>query len=774
MSSDSTNQPPRRWLHIDAALQYASIGWKVFPCKQKGKEPLTKHGCRDATVDAKQIEKWWKKWPHANIGVACGPNSGAGGLYVADIDVKDNASGFDSIKDLDIPGTLRQETPSGGAHLFFSSPLAPANKNSFLPGVDIRGDGYYVILAPSVHPNGKLYSWASEKPWDIVPVLFPDCLRPEAHIKEATETVQRRQKLTSDVETRAIKYLRQCDPAVQGQCGHNKLLWAASAMIHGFLLSEADTMRLLLGHYNPRCEPPWNMRSPKDHRDFARKVGQATANPPNQPQGWLLNELDSIDLASLPTIPDSVVDQWIEDSTVSVLGSTHLELPAEKVAASPEPVWEAPKKDELGDSGILIPPGVTGDMCKWINNTALVYQPLLSVAAVLAFYGALLGQKLAGPRNMRTNIYCMGVGDSSCGKQHGVTLIRNLCSLAGCSGILGGSNFASASSIEVMLARDPVQFCPCDEIGFLLKDANAIGSSRAGIRPVLMTLYSSSGTTYISQEYATQEPRKLVQPCLSLYGTTAPDGFYESLDQASISNGWLSRCLVFKAGYPHIKRWEVDGEVGPSQHIVENVRKWFKAKVLRHADASDLKRISEIEDTELINLGPKPRRASLTDSALKVFRDFDRDCCKAAVMHEAYAPLWLKAVENAFRIATIVCGGVSFENPTIDTVVAEYACNLVRYLLQNVGEDCSANVAENPVMKQKQKLLRIIHAAGRKGVALMPLSRKSQWLTAGQRKDILLDLEQSGLITTQKIKGKGRPTLQIVHQEFALEGIDEQ
>ena len=64
------------------ALVYASrLAWPVFPLKPHGKDPLTAHGYKDATVDEKQIREWAKKWPDANIGIPTGIR-----FWVLDID----------------------------------------------------------------------------------------------------------------------------------------------------------------------------------------------------------------------------------------------------------------------------------------------------------------------------------------------------------------------------------------------------------------------------------------------------------------------------------------------------------------------------------------------------------------------------------------------------------------------------------------------------------------------------------------------------------------
>ncbi|MFN4261768.1 MAG: bifunctional DNA primase/polymerase, partial [Gemmataceae bacterium] len=65
---------------LNAALRYADMGYRVFPCAPGSSTPLTDHGFLDATTDAEQIERWWALHPSANIAIA------AGGLLVVDLD----------------------------------------------------------------------------------------------------------------------------------------------------------------------------------------------------------------------------------------------------------------------------------------------------------------------------------------------------------------------------------------------------------------------------------------------------------------------------------------------------------------------------------------------------------------------------------------------------------------------------------------------------------------------------------------------------------------
>jgi hypothetical protein len=151
---------------LDAALEHAKQDTPVFPCRTDDKSPLTPNGYKDATTDEKQITLWWTQYPSAMIGM---PTGKASGRWVLDLDI-DASKGLNGIKELEklvakngpLPKTRSSKTPRGGMHLFFAYTGAVTIKNStskLAPGIDVRGEGGYVILPPSVTADGGSYSW---------------------------------------------------------------------------------------------------------------------------------------------------------------------------------------------------------------------------------------------------------------------------------------------------------------------------------------------------------------------------------------------------------------------------------------------------------------------------------------------------------------------------------------------------------------------------------------------------------------------------------------
>jgi hypothetical protein len=165
--------------NFEIALKYAKRGWPVFPVKSKGKKPLTKNGFKDATTDQDKIKKWWQKWPNANIGIPTGRDTFIG----LDLDVKGDINGEDYARNIygfEVEGPAVR-TGGGGLQAYYNPPSFDVKNSAgdIAEGIDIRGDGGYVVVPPSIHPTGNRYEWI-ENPNGSLPDM-PDWLIKELY-----------------------------------------------------------------------------------------------------------------------------------------------------------------------------------------------------------------------------------------------------------------------------------------------------------------------------------------------------------------------------------------------------------------------------------------------------------------------------------------------------------------------------------------------------------------------------------------------------------------
>lgn len=234
-------------IFLRAALAYAEkFSLPVFPLVEGTKRPLTAHGLHDATTDIEQIKAWWSKHPKANIGIPCGPVSG---LVVIDEDVRNGSEeSIDRLEYKDyepLPDTVTVLTPSGGRHRWYKhDERITRTKLEHYDGIDIQRAGKYVVVPPSIHPNGKSYefelsSHLSETPIANLPEFF----------------INLTQQFSADGEIKA-KPKEHWVKVLQGveEGGRNE----TAASLAGYLLRKLDVPIAyeLLCAWNERNNPP--------------------------------------------------------------------------------------------------------------------------------------------------------------------------------------------------------------------------------------------------------------------------------------------------------------------------------------------------------------------------------------------------------------------------------------------------------------------------------------------------------------------------------------
>jgi hypothetical protein len=186
---------------LDAALGYAARGIPVYPahwarsipggpslacscqrgpsCDRPAKHPLVRHGIHDATCDPAQLERWWQRWPQANLGLATG--------IIFDVLDVDGPAGLAALRQLARPVGLRLPGPlvatgGGGWHHWFTPTGLGNRPPRGLAHVDWRGIGGCVLAPPSRHASGEHYRWLvqpDQAPLPEVPAALRALLGPD-------------------------------------------------------------------------------------------------------------------------------------------------------------------------------------------------------------------------------------------------------------------------------------------------------------------------------------------------------------------------------------------------------------------------------------------------------------------------------------------------------------------------------------------------------------------------------------------------------------------
>jgi hypothetical protein len=301
------NQPRKLSKLGRAALHYATqFRWRVFPlhstddagmctcgnaaCGGPGKHPRTPRGCLDASLDSAQVRAWWERWPDANVGIATGA-----GLVVIDVDPR--SGGDDAMVDLRrslgaLPDTIEALTGGGGRHVYLSTPVEVRNSAGTLgAGVDVRGDGGYVVAPPSTHASGTAYAWElSSRPDEVEAAPVP---------QPWLDAMTARPKL------RALPGGKG-EPFPEGQRNASLYKRACSMRSSGF--DHPAILAAIMSENDARCVPPLDpaevkaivasackhpegyspeVRAKVEAREAARAEGLTAAQPKNESGDWL-------------------------------------------------------------------------------------------------------------------------------------------------------------------------------------------------------------------------------------------------------------------------------------------------------------------------------------------------------------------------------------------------------------------------------------------------------------------------------------------------------
>jgi Bifunctional DNA primase/polymerase, N-terminal len=185
----------------------------VFPCDAR-KRPIVAGGFKAASVDPSVIRELFAGDSAVMIGMPTGP---ASGMFVVDVDVKGAARGMEWLAENQdaLPPTLTHRTGSGGRHVFLRYPTEGAIRNSaskIAPGVDVRGDGGYVIVPPS--PG---YTVICGGPVATAPAWLLSVIRQSRALPPVEQIVRGTGRLADRVMGRVVRSLDRVARAGEGQ-----------------------------------------------------------------------------------------------------------------------------------------------------------------------------------------------------------------------------------------------------------------------------------------------------------------------------------------------------------------------------------------------------------------------------------------------------------------------------------------------------------------------------------------------------------------------------
>lgn len=365
-----------------------------------------------------------------------------------------------------------------------------------------------------------------------------------------------------------------------------------------------------------------------------------------------------------------------------------------------------------------MPPGFVGALAQYIYQHAP--RPVAEVAIVgaLGLMAGVAGRVWYIPKS-GLNLYIVLVARSAIGKEamhSGVnTLLQAAREFYGEAGLIAdSSDFASGPALLKACAQNPCFVNLAGEIGhkFVLMAENRDTSMRS-LRKQMTTLYSKSGPDAVAGgiSYSSQENNveSMQAVAFSLIGETTPGTFYESITDAMMSDGFMSRfCVIEYSGdRPARNPAHVDR---PPEPLVRHL-----ATIMQHAGKASAADVFQ--------------KVAFSPAAQALLDRFDEECDTGIVGQddENLRQLWNRAHLKALRVAALLAVGDHFSNPVVTEEHATWAITLVRHGVAAFDKRIrQGDIGEGSDGGREQKVLQVC-----RDFLLMPHEKLPSWLKHG-------------------------------------------
>ncbi len=367
-----------------------------------------------------------------------------------------------------------------------------------------------------------------------------------------------------------------------------------------------------------------------------------------------------------------------------------------------------------------MPPGFVGALAQFIYQQAP--RPVAEVAIVgaLGFMAGIVGRAWHIPGS-GLNLYVVLVARSAIGKEamHSgiaklITAVMAQCPVAG--NFVDFNDYVSGPALIKACAHNMCFVNVAGEIGHkFVQMATTNDANARSLRKVLTTLYSKSGPTDVAGGIAYSDQEKNVQSvsgmAFSLIGETTPGTFYESITDAMMRDGFMSRFCVIEYGGDRPAKNAAPVH-RPPQALVDHM-----ARLMACSD--------------LAIAGDKFQEVAFSESA-KAHLDRFEDECDAAIHaageDENLRQLWNRAHLKALRVAALLAVGDNHLNPVVTEEQATWAVMLMRHGIAAFDRRIrQGDVGEGTDGGREQKVMEVCRE-----FLTLPADKLPSWLKSGK------------------------------------------
>ncbi|MEF9928756.1 MAG: bifunctional DNA primase/polymerase [Massilia sp.] len=763
------------------ALLMASMGHPVFPvhgmkdgkctcgyvnCTAPGKHPRRWNSFKEASTNPTIINMWFNDQPELNYGVRLGQEIGSTGKMVIVVDedrYKDG--GADALEELEkvhgrLPETVEVLTGAGGSHYYFLADCSLNFAGKMGANIDLKVNGY-VVGPGSVHASGRRYEMEASS----------DLFEGQVMADLPQWVIEKFSKLAKSAEC-GLEIAPNAEPllpyerafikldlaVISAACSRDEWLKVMMGM-HSF--NQSKEMFYLVDEWSQTCQEKYDANAVIKAWNSLKTGGGITYETVR-----MMAEEERVKGVDISRLLESLKRMPVAEPRCGTVANT-IEVPDE-VPMPVKMVCDIPPH-------LLTIPGKLRLMVDWTNDTAMKPQPVFAVQAALALGSVAMGRKFRTTNDNWTSLFFLNIGVSGAGKEHAKTVIERVLDAARFSAMSPASEYTSDSAIDSMLRAHPTHIAIIDEFGYMLKTANAKNNTNGGTaRKRLMEVFGRCGGTLQPKAFSTamltqaqrdsMGPRHVQNPALTVLGMTTPTPFYEAVGSGALTDGFLNRLIVVESDLGRQPARFVDPVEMPDDLV-----RWVRE--CRIKSGGDLAEIIDAVHSEK----PVPAILDFSGKARCLFDELELRCIARMDELELHgmAEMYSRVREIAMRVSLIVAH--STEADVIDVEHAQWAIDYVTFWADRAISRMADNIADSPFAALCNDIANLILTAGRRGLTIADLARKSAKFkgTEGRlRRSVFENLESDRSIRrydTKSASGKGKTREAYIAPEFAVQ-----
>lgn len=690
------------------AQQYLDKNLSVIPDKYGLKTPAIKSWSDYCyrLPNNEEVSSWYKSIPESNISLCLGEISG---VIALDIDAEDQ-------RILDIIMPILPESPvakvgSKGETRFFRFMGEATQILSFNNEVvfEVLSNNKKTTLPPSIHPTtGQSYKWVGKTLLEVdineLPILPPMLV---SHIESVLKVAFKDSIVGSHGKVVS---------------GRNSVMSTFCSELIRDRVPVDEAISKLLEHDSKTNETSL-FTDPSEFK-HTEKFTNALQFYTNHLNSMNTNRFRKNEVYEIPITYSAVTQELANQASVGK------SLAAVKPKSLKTPVLPSAK-------------GALGSLIQNVLDNSFVKQPEFAYGAALVTLSTFIARKVLF-RGISPNLYVLHIAPSGCGKDAPQQLAKKYMVEVGADPLLGAGDYVSDASLIDNLPNQPVRLDVVDEASGLLK---AVNSSRNGfdgkMADILCELYTSSNSKFLGRALANKDGKPVIKgtcyrPNVNLLCSTTPTGFSSSVSTVALDKGLLGRFIIFLGGKREseaIKEFpKLPGEVKELLH------RWF---TYAPKENKDLQMGTMVQDATELEISEE---ADLELS--RIFKIFDKMRMDAED-DEPMLPVIARLYQQMVKIIIIhTCGKYVDNVPKIELSDVQFGYDMIQYLYTNMKNLISQHLFNSSNERLLNKILSSIKSAGEKGICKTDLYRKTRAISSKQREELLKELEEAGLIST--------------------------